>query len=150
MNHGPLLVTLIVLLTVATGGVFVLVNQESETLVFQEESLVGGIALVGEEFNEEVYPPAGGNGGGADEKVIEGEQIPSSTEVSGESEQDPNQEVVEESSDESESVEQSIGGNQIVKCEIDAAVTPQQDTVVLNEIAWMGTPHSSADEWPRN
>ena len=53
MSHGVLLFSLLGLLVVAAGGVFLLVNQDTQTSVLQEESFVGGIGFIDGEMTLE-------------------------------------------------------------------------------------------------
>ena len=53
MQHSVLLFSLLGLLVVLAGGVFLLVNQDTQTSVLQEESFVGGIGLIDGEMTVE-------------------------------------------------------------------------------------------------
>lgn len=46
MQHSVFLFSLLGLLVVVAGGVFLLVNQDAQTSVLQEESFVGGVGLI--------------------------------------------------------------------------------------------------------
>jgi len=147
MQHGILLFSLLGLLVATATGVFVLVNQTGEASVLREESLVGGIGLaenivvlkeeIGEEFSEDEVQKE-------DQEKIE--IIPEFHEQVKESElQIPTEALVEY--EEIEEEKEELQEEQIVWCEVNLADLPLQNTVIFNEVAWMGTLDSFRNEW---
>ena len=130
MQHSILLFSLLGFLVAAAIGVFVLVNQTGETSVPREEFLVGGIGLtentilLKEEARKEF----------SEDEVKKEDQ---------KKESKPQILVDILPGDEKEEVQEE----QIVWCEVNLAVSPVQNTVIFNEIAWMGTLDSFQSEW---
>lgn len=146
MQHSSVLFILLGLFIIIGGGVFVLVNQEGENLVIEEELLVGGIGLIENEsiVQEKTEEDKDTN----NESLVDIEEIITINEIPKQVEQkelstNNNEDFVEDIPIETEETEEK----QITECEIDSSLIPKQDTVIFNEIAWMGTPYSSQDEW---
>lgn len=147
MQHGILLFSLLGLLVATATGVFVLVNQTGEVSVLREESLVGGIGLtenivvlkeeIREEFSEDEIQKE-------DQEKIE--IIPEFHEQVKESEPQISVEALVEY-EEIEEEKEEVQEEQIVWCEVNLADLPLQNTVIFNEVAWMGTLDSFRNEW---
>ena len=130
MQHNILLFSLLGLLVAAAIGVFVLVSQTGETSVPREEFLVGGIGLT---ENTILLKEEAGKEFSEDEVQKEDQKKESKPQIL----------VDILPGDEKEEVQEE----QIVWCEVNLAVSPVQNTVIFNEIAWMGTLDSFQSEW---
>jgi len=122
-----------------------LVNQGVETPTIQKESLVGGIGLI--ETKEIIEEPE--DQASNEEVAI----IPAQPEVTAATDAEVNNtgagEVKADVSENSpvEIPEEEATEELVTECEIDSSLTAQQDTIIFNEIAWMGTSYSAQDEW---
>jgi len=145
MNHGTLLVTLLVLLSVAAGGVFLLVNQGNDVPTLQEESLVGGIGLIGEEFieeNQQSQPDETSTGTvPVDVPII----VPVGTSV--ETKPDDETSSIQPAEHQVQPSNEDKIEEQFMWCGVDSSASPRQDKITFNEIAWMGTADSAQNEW---
>jgi len=148
MQHSVLLFALLGFLVVAAAGVFLLVNQTGEAPVVQEEYLVGGIGLVENTILEKKEKED-------QEKIKIAIDKKEKVQIRQEPVKEEDVEVstqilpvdvlpeVEEKEEEKEEVQEE----QIIWCEVNLAVSPLRNTIIFNEIAWMGTLNSFQDEW---
>jgi len=154
MQHSILLLSLLGFLVVAAAGVFFLVNTTGEAPVVKEESLVGGIGLIEntileKEEKEEIKEDQEKIEIATDtkEKVqirqepVKEEDVEVSTQILP---VDILPEVKEKEEEEKEEAQEEL---QVSWCEVNLAVSPVQNTIIFNEIAWMGTLNSFQDEW---